>query len=76
MEDLHIRLEEMSGRVEKLRSECLSDWSSMKEEIGEGSINMRGKYEETMEYIGKAAPVSIPGDVIYRILRFFLKVVT
>jgi hypothetical protein len=33
----------------------------MKEEIGEGSINMRGKYEETMEYIGKATPVSIPG---------------
>ena len=27
----------------------------------EGSIDMRGKYEETMEYIGKAAPVSIPG---------------
>jgi hypothetical protein len=61
VEDLHILLGEMSGRVEKLRTECPSDWSSMKEEIGEGSINMRGKYEETMEYIGKAAPVSIPG---------------
>ena len=61
VEDLHMLLEEMSDRVEKLRTECPSDWSPMKEEIDEGSINMRGKYEETMEYIGKAAPVSIPG---------------
>jgi predicted nuclease with TOPRIM domain len=61
VEDLHMLLEEMSDRVEKLRTECPSDWSPMKKEIDEGSINMRGKYEETMEYIGKAAPVSIPG---------------
>jgi hypothetical protein len=61
VEDLHILLEEMSDRVEKLRTECPSDWSPVKEEIDEGGINMRAKYEETMEYIGKAAPVSIPG---------------
>ena len=61
IEDLHMLLEEMSDRVEKLRTECPSDWSPIKSEIEEGSIDMRGKYEETMEHIGKAAPVSIPG---------------
>jgi hypothetical protein len=61
IEDLHILLEEMSDRVVKLKTECPSDWSPVKAEIDEGSIDMRGKYEETMEYIGKAAPVSIPG---------------
>ena len=33
----------------------------IKKEIENGSVDMRGKYEETMEFIGKAAPVSIPG---------------
>ena len=61
IEDLHIFLEEMSDRVEKLRHECPTDWSPIKKEIDEGHIDMRGKYEETMEYIGKYAPVSIPG---------------
>jgi hypothetical protein len=61
VEDLHILLEELSDRVVKLKTECPSDWSPIKTEIDEGSIDMRGKYEETMEYIGKAAPVSIPG---------------
>ena len=61
VEDLHMLLEEMSDRVENLRTECPSDWSPMKKDIDEGSVDMRGKYEETMEYIGKASPVSIPG---------------
>ena len=33
----------------------------LKKDIEEGTTDMRGKYEETMEYIGKASPVSIPG---------------
>jgi hypothetical protein len=33
----------------------------MKSEIEKGSVDMRGKYDETMAYIGKASPVSIPG---------------
>jgi len=61
IEDLHMLLEEMSDRVSKLKTECPAEWSPVKNEIDEGSIDMRGKYEETMEYIGKAAPVSIPG---------------
>jgi len=61
IEDLHMFLEEMTDRIEKLKTECPSDWSPDKKEIEEGSIDMRGKYEETMEYIGKASPVSIAG---------------
>ena len=61
IEDLHMLLEEMSDRVTKLKTECPSEWSPMKNEIEEGSVDMRGKFEETMEFIGKAAPVSIPG---------------
>lgn len=61
IEDLHMFLEEMKDRVETLKTECPSDWSPMKKEIEDSSINMRGKYEDTMDYIGQAAPVSIPG---------------
>ena len=61
IEDLHMLLEEMSDRVNSLKTECPSDWSPMKKDIEEGSIDMRSKYEETMEEIGKASPVSIPG---------------
>ena len=61
IEDLHTLLEEMTDRVEKLKTECPSDWSPMKKDIEGGTVDMRGKYEETMEYIGKAAPVSVPG---------------
>ncbi len=61
IEDLHILLEEMSGRVEQLRTECPSDWSPMKNDIEQGTVDMRGKYEETMKAIGEASPVSIPG---------------
>ena len=59
IEDLHMYLKEMSDRVESLKTECPSDWSPMKKEIDEGSVDMRGKYEETMDFIGKASPVSI-----------------
>ncbi|HHP7233969.1 MAG TPA: hypothetical protein ACFCUC_05000 [Desulfobacterales bacterium] len=61
IEDLHMVVEELSDRVNQLRVECPSDWSPQKKEIEEAHVDMRGKYEETMEEIGKAAPVSIPG---------------
>jgi hypothetical protein len=61
IEDLHILLEEMEERVGQLKNECPTEWSPAKKEIDSGTVNMRGKYEETMEFIGKAAPVSIPG---------------
>ena len=59
--DLHMLLEEMEDRVENLKTECPSDWSPVKTEIEDGYVDMRGKYEETMDYVGKASPVSIPG---------------
>jgi len=61
IEDLHMLLEEMTDRVQNLKTECPSNWSPVKKEIEDGSIDMRGKYEETMEFIGKTSPVSIPG---------------
>jgi hypothetical protein len=61
IEDLHMILEEMQGRVEQLKTECPADWSPVKKEIDDGTVDMRGKYEETMDFIGKASPVSIPG---------------
>jgi hypothetical protein len=61
VEDLHMLVTEMSDRVEQLRNECPTEWDPQKKEIDDASVDMRGKYTETMDYIGKAAPVSIPG---------------
>ena len=61
VQDLNMILDDMAQRVEQLRTECPSDWSPVKREIEKGTVDMRGKYEETMEAIGKAAPVSVPG---------------
>jgi predicted nuclease with TOPRIM domain len=61
IEDLHMVVEELSARLDQLKTECPSDWSPIKKEIEDGHVDMRGKYEETMEEIGKASPVSIPG---------------
>ena len=61
IQDLNMLMDEMASRVEQLRTECPSDWSPIKKELEQGSVDMRGKYEETMEAIGKAAPVSVPG---------------
>jgi hypothetical protein len=61
VEDLHMLVTEMTDRVEQLRNECPTEWSPQKKEIDDASVDMRGKYEQTMDYIGKAAPVSIPG---------------
>jgi hypothetical protein len=54
-------LQEMEEKVEELKTECPSDWGTEKKEIANGSVDMRGKYEEMMDLIGKAPPVSIPG---------------
>jgi len=61
VEDLHIFLTELEDRIGQLKTECPTEWSPIKSEIDNAHIDMRGKYEETMAYIGKAAPVSIPG---------------
>ena len=61
VEDLHIVLEEMETRIHQLRTECPTEWSPVRKEIDEAHIDMRAKYEETLEAVGKAAPVSVPG---------------
>ena len=61
VQDLNMLITEMSSRIEQLKNGCLTEWSPQKKDIDKGSVDMRGKYEETMEYIGKYAPVSIPG---------------
>jgi hypothetical protein len=59
--NLNIIVSEMEDRIDQLRNECPTEWSPAKNEMDEAHVNMRSKYEETMELIGKAAPVSIPG---------------
>lgn len=59
--NIKMLLTDMETKIEQLKTECPSEWSPQKKEIDEGSIDMRAKYEETMDFLGKAAPVSIPG---------------
>lgn len=61
VQDLNLLLADMSDRIEQLKNECPTEWTPQKKSIDQGSVDMRGKYEQTMEYIGKHAPVSIPG---------------
>ncbi|MGD9332941.1 MAG: hypothetical protein PVJ53_16635, partial [Desulfobacterales bacterium] len=61
IQDLNMIMDDMVQRVEQLRTECPSDWSPIKKDLEKGSVDMRGKYDETMEAIGKASPVSIAG---------------
>ncbi|MFO7496930.1 MAG: hypothetical protein R6X05_14990 [Desulfobacterales bacterium] len=61
VEDLHILLTEMGDRVQQLKTECPSDWGTDKQKIEKAGVDMRSKFESTMDYIGSAAPVSIPG---------------
>ena len=61
IQDLNMLITEMSSRIEQLKNECPTEWSPRKKDIDEGSVDMRGKYEQTLDYIGKFSPVSIPG---------------
>ena len=59
--DLHNFVTELEDRISELKNECPTEWSPQKKQIDDAHIDMRSKYEETMEFIGKASPVSIPG---------------
>jgi hypothetical protein len=61
VEDLHIIVAEFEERIDTLRTECPTEWSPQKTEIDEAHVNMRAKYDETMDALGKGAPVSVPG---------------
>ena len=61
VEDLHMIVAELETRIDQLRHECPAEWSPVKEGIDEAHVDMRSRYNETMEIIGQYAPVSIPG---------------
>jgi hypothetical protein len=61
LQDFNMFITDMEDRIHTLETECPTEWSPIKKEIDVAHVDMRGKYEETMEAIGKAAPVSIPG---------------
>jgi len=61
MGDLKMILADMEERIQNLSDECLTEWSPFQKEIDTGHVDMRSKYEETMDLIGKASLVSIPG---------------
>lgn len=59
--DIKIIVADMEGKISQLKTECPSEWSPQKKEIEDGTLDMRSKYEDTMNFIGAAAPISIPG---------------
>jgi hypothetical protein len=61
VEDIHMLIEDMAARIDQLNRECPSEWSPEKKAIDNAHVDMRAKYEDTMDFIGKAAPVSVPG---------------
>jgi hypothetical protein len=61
MGGLQMIVADMEERIQKLSNECPTEWSPVKKEIDKGHVDMRSKYEETMNLIGKASPVSIAG---------------
>ena len=61
IQDINMIVTELEDKIESLKTECPADWSPQKKEIDDAHVDMRSKYEETMEIIGKASPVSIPG---------------
>ena len=52
------KLYDVMRKVDKLGS---AEKEKALPNIEDGTVDMRGKYEETMDYIGKSSPVSIPG---------------
>ncbi len=59
--DLNACIAEMSVRIEQLKTECPAALAASIEEMEQATVDMRSRYEETLEYIGRHAPVSIPG---------------
>ncbi|MBI5593262.1 MAG: hypothetical protein HY881_22605 [Deltaproteobacteria bacterium] len=59
--DLRILIADMDERIDKLSNECSTEWGPIKKEFDTGYADLRSKYEETMDIIGRAAPVSIAG---------------
>jgi hypothetical protein len=61
VEDMHMIVVQMEDRISQLTRECPTEWSPIKKEIDDAHVDMRSKFEDTMAFIGKAAPVSVAG---------------
>ncbi len=59
--DMKIIIQDLEGKIQELKTECPSDWSPQKKQIDDAHVNVRSKYEDTLDFIGKAAPYSVPG---------------
>ena len=59
--EMKIMMQDLQDKIDTLRNECPADFSPQKDEIEGAHVDMRSKYQETIEYIGKSAPHSIPG---------------
>lgn len=52
LQGLHILVEEITERVESLKTECPSDWSPIKKEIEQKSVDLQKKYDAMEIYFG------------------------
>ena len=61
IEDVHILSAELDERIRQLDTECSLAWQPPTDAVSSGHTDMRGRYTETMKFLGKASPVSIVG---------------
>ena len=61
IENLRMVVTDLEDKISDLQVECPADWGPHKKAIDDAHVDLRSKYEETLEFIGKAAPVSVPG---------------
>lgn len=52
LQGLHTLVEEITERVESLKTECPSDWSPIKKEIEQKSVDLQKKYDSMEIYFG------------------------
>jgi predicted nuclease with TOPRIM domain len=61
IENLRMVVADLEDKICNLEVECPTDWGTHKKVIDDAHVDLRSKYEETMDFIGKAAPVSVSG---------------
>ena len=61
IENLRMVLADLEDKICGLEVECPTEWGTHKKDIDDAHVDLRSKYEETMSFIGKAAPVSVAG---------------
>ena len=61
IENLRMVVADLEDKICDLQVECPTDWGSHKKAIDDAHVDLRSRYEETLDFIGKAAPVSVPG---------------